>query len=90
MAAFCITHSRTTTCKNITRICNEFNLDLSTITGKQVREAYTAPTVLPDDMWKLEALGLMLEERQDLREAGKEGEEREELLTFYISLLCEM
>jgi hypothetical protein len=89
MATFCLSDMRTTTAKNIFRICDEFKLTIHSISPQSVKEAYQPHTVLPDDQWKLEVLREMLEERQKLREDGRDRE-GEETLNFYISVLCEL
>ena len=66
MTAFCLTDRRTNTVKNLIRICQEFQLDPSNVTGKMVREAFCVPMVLDDNRWKLDVIAQMLEERQDL------------------------
>ena len=90
MAAYCLLDMRTTTAKNIHRICDEFDMTIDSVSPQGVKDAYRPHTVLPDDHWKLEVLGEMLEERQKLREGGREGEEEEERLNLFITVLCEL
>ena len=90
MAYYCLGDMRSTTAKNITRICDELGLQVATATPEAVRLAWQPRTGLPDDEWKVEALGAMLDEWLDLRAAGEEEEEQGRNLSHYISVLCEM
>ena len=90
MAYYCLSDRRTNTAKNILRICDELSLDVATVTPEAVRQAWQPRTCLPDDDWKVGALGDMLEEWLELKAAGEEEETYGSNLSHYISVLCEM
>ena len=63
MATYCHTDMRTNTGKNIFCTCDEFDFSLDTISLQGVKEAYQPHHVLPDNLFKLDMLQDMLEER---------------------------
>ena len=90
MAHYCMSDMRTTTARNITRICKELNLNASTVTPEDVKEAWKLRTCQPDDEWKVGVLRDMLEEWMELKAAGEEEEEQGRTLSHYILIICEM
>jgi hypothetical protein len=90
MAHYCLSDMRTNTARNITRICRELNLTVSTVTPEAVRRAWQPRTCLPDDQWKVGVLWTLLEEWLDLKAAGEEEEEQGRTLSHYIHIICEM
>ena len=90
MAHYCMTDMRTTTAKNITRICKELDLNVSTVTPDAVKLAWKPRTGLPDDEWKVGVLRDMLGEWMELRAVGEEEEEQGRTLSHYILIICEM
>ena len=90
LVQYCMSDMRTTTARNITRICKELSLDVNTATPWEVRKAWQLRPMLPDDEWKLETLGNMVEEWLDIKGAGQGVEEWREVLFEYIHVLCVM
>ena len=90
MAYYCLADMRSNTARNITRICAELDLEVSTATPEAVRLAWQPRAGLPDDLWKVDSLRDMLEEWLELKSSGVEEEEHGRLLSHYIVTLCEM
>ena len=90
MAYYCMSDMRTTTARNITRICKELELSVNTVTPQLVKEAWKLRRCLPDDEWKVGVLQDMLGEWMELRAAGEEEKEQGRTLSHYIHIICEM
>ena len=90
MAYYCMSDMRTTTARNITRICKELDLSVNTVTPQLVKEAWKPRRCLPDDEWKVGVLQDMLGEWMELRAAGEEEKEQGRTLSHYIHIICEM
>jgi hypothetical protein len=90
MAYYCMSDMRTTTARNITRICKELDLSVNTVTPQLVKEAWKLRRCLPDDEWKVGVLQDMLGEWMELRAAGEEEKEQGRTLSHYIHIICEM
>ena len=90
MAYYCLGDMRSNTARNISRICDELGLEVSTVTPQAVRQAWKPRAGLPDDEWKVGALRDMMEEWLLLKASGKEEEKRGRDLSNYIHVLCKM
>ena len=90
MVHYCMSDMRTTTARNITRICREHNLEVSSVTPEAVKRAWKLRNCQPDDEWKLGVLRDMLGEWMELRAAVEEEEEQGRTLSHYILIICEM
>ena len=90
MAYYCMSDMRTTTARNITRICKELDLSVNTVTPQLVKEAWKLRRCLPDDEWKAGVLQDMLGEWMELRAAGEDEKEQGRTLSHYIHIICEM
>ena len=90
MVHYCMSDMRTTTARNITRICREHNLEVSSVTPAAVKRAWKLRNCQPDDEWKLGVLRDMLGEWTELRAPGRRRRSRggHPPITYSSSVRC--